>query len=266
MDPGTGLLVSSFTLDGRPKDGPEGSSIWMTAHCLQLIDEEFAADQYRRARKELGREVLGFSATPENGRSRGWGRKTWTRGRSSHPGRQCRVERAGLPGRRAFDDRAYFRGLQASVDFAAFPSEHEGRLRYCAGNQVGDAVLLYAAVLGPLWDEVRKKTRGGIEAMIGRARNFIVAVAPRRFHPARLPRGCRGRVPIVRGLPRSRMARVHGFPLGQCGCGRAGRSVPRTGHRLCGGLLRLRPGRAHPSPGVRDLRPAAARPASGSPR
>ena len=65
VDPGTGLLVSSFTLDGRPKDGPEGSSIWMAAHCLQLIDEEFAADQYRRARKELGREVLGFGYARE---------------------------------------------------------------------------------------------------------------------------------------------------------------------------------------------------------
>ena len=37
----------------------------MTAHCLQLIDEEFAADQYRRARKELGRELLGFGYARE---------------------------------------------------------------------------------------------------------------------------------------------------------------------------------------------------------
>src|SRR5262249_6148873 len=41
-DPATGLLISSFTLDGRPRDGPEGSSIWMTTHCLSLVAPEFA--------------------------------------------------------------------------------------------------------------------------------------------------------------------------------------------------------------------------------
>src|SRR5262245_22903698 len=61
LHPETGLLVSSFTTDGAHLDGPEGSSIWMTAHALRLIDEEFARDQYRRARKELGRELMGFA-------------------------------------------------------------------------------------------------------------------------------------------------------------------------------------------------------------
>jgi len=54
IHPDTGLLISSFTTEGRSLDGPEGSSIWMVAHCLRLIDEDFAGDQYRRARKELG--------------------------------------------------------------------------------------------------------------------------------------------------------------------------------------------------------------------
>ena len=49
-------------------------------------------------------------------------------------------------GARAFDDGPYFRGLRTSLDFAAFPCQREGRLRYCASNQVGDAVLFYAAV------------------------------------------------------------------------------------------------------------------------
>jgi hypothetical protein len=38
--------------------------------------------------------------------------------------------------------------------FAACPSRRGGRLRYCASNQVGDAALLYAAVLGPVWEKV----------------------------------------------------------------------------------------------------------------
>ena len=55
VDPNSGLLVSSFTLDGKHLDGPEGSSIWLVAHCLMFVDDEFARDQYARARKELGR-------------------------------------------------------------------------------------------------------------------------------------------------------------------------------------------------------------------
>jgi len=42
-----------------------------------------------------------------------------------------------------------------TLDFAAFPIEARGELRYAASNQVGDAVLLYAAVMGPVWDQVQ---------------------------------------------------------------------------------------------------------------
>ncbi len=48
-----------------PMDGPEGSSIWMVAHSLQLLDEDFARDQYQRARKELGAITLGFGYAHE---------------------------------------------------------------------------------------------------------------------------------------------------------------------------------------------------------
>jgi hypothetical protein len=30
----TGLLVSSYQVDGTPLDGPEGSTIWMVVHYL----------------------------------------------------------------------------------------------------------------------------------------------------------------------------------------------------------------------------------------
>ncbi len=98
VDRDSGLLISSFTTDGVPLDGPEGSTIWMVAHSLQLLDEDFARDQYRRARKELG---------------------------------------------------------ETTLDFAGFPSRTGRRLKYCASNQVGDAALLYAATLGPLWQKVK---------------------------------------------------------------------------------------------------------------
>ena len=62
-----------------------------------------------------------------------------------------------LLGSRAFDDNGVFPRTSTPMDFAAFPTlSAEGRLRYCASNQVGDAVLLYSAVCGPLWNKVRK--------------------------------------------------------------------------------------------------------------
>jgi hypothetical protein len=159
VDPRTGLLISSFTLDGSPRDGPEGSSIWMSAHCLQLVDEEFAADQYRRAKKEIGRELLGFGYAQE------WP-ASWVGAEDVDSGPVIPVlgisagsSGLALLGSRAFGDSEYFRALMTTMDFAAFPTRNQGRLRYCASNQVGDAVLLYAAVFGPLWDKVlRPKT------------------------------------------------------------------------------------------------------------
>ena len=157
VDPGRGCWspVSRWTA-GR-KDGPEGSSIWMTAHCLQLIDEEFAADQYRRARKELGRVVLGF------GYAREWP-VSWVGPEDVDSGPVVPVlgVSAGSSGL-AFLARGPSTTGRTSAGFRhrwtspPSPVSEQGRLRYCAGNQVGDAVLLYAAVLGPLWDEVRKR-------------------------------------------------------------------------------------------------------------
>jgi hypothetical protein len=41
------------------------------------------------------------------------------------------------------------------LNFAAFPSRRGNRLKYCASNQVGDAALLYAATLGPMWEKIK---------------------------------------------------------------------------------------------------------------
>ena len=63
-----------------------------------------------------------------------------------------------LIGAKAFGDEGMFTHLLASLDFAGFPVQRGGTLRYAASNQVGDAVALYAMVLGPLWKKVK---RGG---------------------------------------------------------------------------------------------------------
>ena len=60
-----------------------------------------------------------------------------------------------LIGASAFDDGEFLKSLAATLDFAAFPARTQGRLKYCASNQVGDAALLYAATLGPLWQKVK---------------------------------------------------------------------------------------------------------------
>jgi hypothetical protein len=151
VHPQTGLLVSSFTTDGTPMDGPEGSSIWLVAHCLQVLDPAFARDQYDRARRELGQSHCGF------GSAREWPVK-W-RGPADIdsgpiiPGLNISAGSSGLAlvGAASFGDDEYLASLAATLDFAAFPKRTQGELKYCASNQVGDAVMLYAAVLGPLW-------------------------------------------------------------------------------------------------------------------
>ncbi len=60
---------------------------------------------------------------------------------------------------RTFDDEPYFTKLVTTLDFAAFPIEDKISLRYAAGNQVGDTVLLYAITRGPAWHEVDRRRR-----------------------------------------------------------------------------------------------------------
>jgi len=154
VDPTTGLLVSSFSLDGQAKDGPEGSSIWFASHCLRLVDEGFARDQYARAKKELARRALGFA----------WAREwpaSWVGAIDVDSGPVVPIVEAsaGSSGTAfvaaaSFEDDGYWQGLLASLELAGFPVREGEGLRFAASNQVGDAVLLYSAVLGPLWKKV----------------------------------------------------------------------------------------------------------------
>jgi hypothetical protein len=159
VDSQSGLLISSFTADGTTLDGPEGSTIWMVAHSLQLLDEDFARDQYQRARKELGEITLGFGYAHE-----------WPKACPGPadvdsgpiiPGFEISAGSSGMAfiGASSFEDDPFLESLAATLDFAGFPSRTHGRLKYCASNQVGDAALLYAATLGPLWQRVKTGAR-----------------------------------------------------------------------------------------------------------
>jgi len=155
VDRETGLLVSSFTTKGQPLDGPEGSSLWMVVHCLQIVDEDFARDQYNRARKELGEITLGFGYAHEWPKS--WNSPADVDSGPIVPGFNISAGSSGmaLVAASAFHDDRFLSALAATLDFAAFPARKGGRLKYCASNQVGDAALLYAATLGPVWEKLK---------------------------------------------------------------------------------------------------------------
>lgn len=162
VHPETGLLCSSYTYEGRVLDGPEGSTIWMAAHCLQIVDPEFAADQYERARRELAHQALGF----------GWAGEwpaSWVGPMDVDSGPVIPIldvsagsSGQALLGAAAFADAPYYRSLTTTLMFAGFPIERDGRMRFGASNQVGDAVVLYSTVVGPLWQRVRDRGQGGV--------------------------------------------------------------------------------------------------------
>jgi hypothetical protein len=151
----SGLLVSSFTTDGQHLDGPEGSTLWMVVHCLQVADKDFARDQYERARKELGEITLGFGYAHEWPRS--WNGPADIDSGPIIPGFNISAGSSGMAliGASAFHDEKFLASLAATLDFAAFPSRQSQRLKYCASNQVGDAALLYAATLGPILEKLK---------------------------------------------------------------------------------------------------------------
>lgn len=161
LDQQTGLLCSSYTYDGSVCDGPEGSTIWMAAHCLDLVDPAFASDQYQRARKHLRRASLGFGWAGEWPRS--WQGPQDIDSGPIIPLIDVSAGSSGLAfvGAAAFGDHRYYQELATTLRFAAFPVSRHGRMRFCASNQVGDAVLLYSTVLGPLWDRVHRQAIAG---------------------------------------------------------------------------------------------------------
>ncbi|OGV59913.1 MAG: hypothetical protein A2X45_13760 [Lentisphaerae bacterium GWF2_50_93] len=156
----TGLLISTYTVDGSPLEcgfGPEGTSIWLACHMLQIIDRDYAEDQYRRARKELSGNLLGF------GYSREW--PVSCRGSmdiDSGPvvpvlGASASASGLAFIAASAFKDKEYFSRLITSLNCGGFPLKKDGMLYYQAGNPVGDAVLLYSFVEGPLWEKISGK-------------------------------------------------------------------------------------------------------------
>ena len=130
---------------------------------LEIVDPVFAADQYHRARRALGRDLLGF------GYSREWpvGFKgaedvdsgpvlPWL-GASGAASGLAMISAAG------FHDETFQRRLLATLELGACPERTGDTLRYRASNPVGDAVLLYSLTLGPMWEKVRTTGNGAVK-------------------------------------------------------------------------------------------------------
>lgn len=158
VDPATGMLVSSYHLDGTVKDGPEGSTLWLAAHALELVDPAFAREQYALARQHLGHSIAGFGLARE-----------WPRGSAAQEdidsGVQVPLVEASpsssafaLMAAASFGDVPALRGLLASLSFAAFPVSDATGTHFAASNAVGDSVILYALTLGPAWEAVRARS------------------------------------------------------------------------------------------------------------
>ena len=157
----TGMLISSYEVDGTPAgtgECPEGSSIFMSAHMLEIVDPAFAQAQYKRAKDMMGDSFLGF------GYAREWNSLcVGTEDIDSGPiipflNASAAASGMALLGAASFDDDKWLAQLLRSLQFMGFPTENDGKLMYQASNPVGDAVLLYALVEGPLWKKVMKGT------------------------------------------------------------------------------------------------------------
>ncbi len=160
IDPKTGLLISAFTIEGKPVPCgslPEGSSLWMTCHMLQVIDSELARVQYDLARSQLAGQALAF------GYSREWpgGLKGNADIDSDYivPFFRASPSASGLAmvGAAAFGDSKYYQRLLNSLVLLAGPVETNDSLYFRMSNEVGDSVVLYSMTLGPLWAEVEKQ-------------------------------------------------------------------------------------------------------------
>lgn len=160
VDPKSGLLVSSFTHDGTILDGPEGSSLWMTAHNLLLLDPELARAQYDVGKAALVSSFAGFAWAGE-----------WPSDSAFADRQSLDVDSGGvipllgasagssgmlILAAAAFEDDELLDALMRSLELGAFPIERGGGTEYAAAGVVGSTVALYALRFGPLWDRIEE--------------------------------------------------------------------------------------------------------------
>lgn len=154
VDPATGMLGSEYGWSGAPRDGPEGSSVWLVAANLRLLDPAFAEAQYAAARSALVGRVLGM------GYAREWASDGVVDVDSGPlvPFLQASPSSSGfaLMAARAFGDDRTFDALARSLGAADVLVRLDPRLAALADNPMGDVIVLHALTFGPLWEAVRR--------------------------------------------------------------------------------------------------------------
>jgi len=152
IDPhGSGMLVSSFTMEGVPDDGAEGSSIWFSASALQVVLPELAREQYQHARRELGSSVLGL------GYSREWpAHQSTVQDVDSGPivpilGASTSASGFALAAARVHQDTRWTSQLDDALGAAEAMLRLSPELARWAGNPVADAVIVWGQGVGPMF-------------------------------------------------------------------------------------------------------------------
>ncbi|MEN0066410.1 MAG: hypothetical protein AAGA48_30015 [Myxococcota bacterium] len=155
VDESSGLLGSEFTWSAEPLDGPEGSSLWLVAVNLQLLDAKLAEAQYAGARRDLLHGLLGLMWATEWGPDR----------QGPHdidsgpivPLFEASPSSSGfaLLAAHAFDDGPRYRGLTRALRAADVVLALDPRFaEEIASNPMGEVVLLHGLTFGPLWERV----------------------------------------------------------------------------------------------------------------
>jgi hypothetical protein len=154
VEPETGLLGSEFTWSGDPQDGPEGSSLWLVAVNLRLLDPAFAREQYDGARDALVRDVLGFGYAREWGA--GWQGPVDVDSGPLVPILEASPSSSGfaLMAAKAFGDARTYASLTRSLGAADLVTTVDPRVAALAANPMGDVIVLHALTFGPLWEKV----------------------------------------------------------------------------------------------------------------
>ncbi len=146
LDEGTGLFATYVQpAGGKVLQGAQGISVMYGLHFLADFDEEFAAEQYRLAKRHLIRTGLGFGAVrefPEGAQGTGdvdSGPVILGLGPSASGFAIGAAARMG--------DRDVFESLLRASRFAGMPTFEGGKLRYRTMPPVGQAVILFGKTL-----------------------------------------------------------------------------------------------------------------------
>jgi hypothetical protein len=154
VEPETGLLGSSFRTDGTMLDGPEGSTVWLVATNLLLLDPVLAQEQYVRARAALLHSLGGLAWASEWGP--GWQGPVDVDSGPIVPIVDASPSSSGFAilAARAFDDEPTFEALGRSLGAADLVVNLDPRLGLLADNAMGDVIVWHGLTFGPLWDRI----------------------------------------------------------------------------------------------------------------